>query len=115
MGPWVFCEFLVRMVPDQLAFIEKDFFALLNKNNKTRVYNKIFTCTVCSVSRKSCRLHGIGEFVLCDECSKDSRQNLTRDVLDNTIFKFQQDEGLEKIQLIFTCLLMHPTLCAVHI
>ena len=101
--PWVLCEFLVRMAPDQLVSIENDFFDLLNKSSKKHIYEKIFTCTVCSVSRTRCNLIGTGDFVVCDKCGKDGHQNFTS----------TRDEGLEKCQLIFSCLLMHPTLCAV--
>ena len=111
--PWVFCEFLAKfLLPNEVELLGNDTFLLFASKDKSScanqktIYDKVFICNKCSKSSKELYDVSYGGNQ-CKNCAdRYLKAQLHR--------KICCDEEVEKVQLLFTCLTLCPTMCAIN-
>ena len=97
--PWIFCELLVRLAPNQIESLR----ALFLFTAKKPVYDMLYVCSKCGNQFDTGIIHR--DYFSCNHCLSES-----------SFFKYHarihRDEELEKLQFNFVCLKMNPAICS---
>ena len=102
--PWIFCELLVRLAPNEIESLRKSTLFLCTADVRKPVYDTIYVCSKCGNQFNRGIIHR--DYFSCNECLAES--SFFKDHSQTV-----RDEELEKIQLVFVCLQMNPILCNV--